>query len=153
MQHQGQGEDRRQGRGLARDVQERDTQPSYRDRAVRRSSNMSRRSDKRPAFRQSLRVPGYESDRRCRPEDAGRRHAERQASAAKDHDRSRSRIQLVRQPDRTCHRSCRRSLPRQLRCQKNGDRSGSRGCTCRSRDKKGPSEGRRYNTGRRQDRP
>ena len=35
---------------------ERDTQPPYRDRAVRRSSDMSRRSDKRPAFRQSPRV-------------------------------------------------------------------------------------------------
>ena len=53
----------------------------------RRSRNMSWRSDQRPAFRQSLCVSGNESDRCCRSEDAGRRHAERQASAAKDNDR------------------------------------------------------------------
>ncbi len=44
-------------------LQERDTQPSYRDRAIRWCCYMSWRCYQRSALRKRLRIPGYESYR------------------------------------------------------------------------------------------
>jgi len=84
--------------------QERDAQPSDRDRAVRRCGDLPWRSDPRSAFGTYLCVSGNARDRSGRPDRLRKRHDRGQASAEEAGARGGARLQLLRQPDRTCDR-------------------------------------------------
>ncbi len=63
LQHPGAGRGRRPSGDLAGDVQERDPQPSHRDRALRRRGHLPGRRHPRPALGPGLRLPGHARDR------------------------------------------------------------------------------------------
>ena len=105
-------------------LQERDAQPSHRDRALRRRGHLRRRRYPRPAFRPQLRVPGHAPDRRGRPARARERDAARQAAAAQAGDHGGGGLFVIRQPDRPGNRPGERAVPPRLRRQAHGDRRG-----------------------------
>ena len=71
---------------LAPDVQERDPQPSYGDRALRRRGHLPGRRHPRPSVRTVLCVSGHARHRRCRPHGPSQRHPEGQAAPEKAGD-------------------------------------------------------------------
>ena len=116
------GRCRRRGPGLALPLQERDAQPSHRDRALRRCRHLRGRRHPRPALRPQLRVPGHARHRRSRPHGPRFRDACRQASAAQARDHRCRRLLQLRQPDRSCHRSGQRAISPRLHRQAHGGR-------------------------------
>ena len=67
LHREGEGGRGRGRSGLAVPVQERDAQPSHRDRALRRRGHLRGRRHPRPLERAQLRVPGHAPHRRGRP--------------------------------------------------------------------------------------
>ncbi len=79
--------------------------------------------DPRSAFRTHLCLSGHARNRRGGPDRFRKRYDGRKASAEKNCQKRGARIQLLRQPDRACHRICQRNLSSGLRGEAHGDRS------------------------------
>ena len=129
--------------GLAVPVQERDAQPSHRDRAVRRRGHLRGRRHPRPVERAQLRVPGHARDGRGRPHGAGERDACGQAAAAQAGDDGGCGLLVVRQPDRSGNGPGERVVPSRLRGQAHGDRRGGGRHPGRPRAARDAGSGRR----------
>ncbi len=84
-------------------VQERDPQPSHRDRALRRRGHLHRRRDPRPAVRARLRLPGHARHRRGRSHPQRGSDHPRQAAPAPVGDNRRGGLFQLWQPDRPGH--------------------------------------------------
>ena len=108
--------------GLAVPVQERDPQPSHRDRALRRGGHLRGRRHPRPLVGPQLRVPGHAPDRRGRSHGAGVQDHSGQAAPAQAGHHGGGRLFLLRQPDRPGHGPGERAVPSRLRRQAHGDR-------------------------------
>ena len=153
LHREGEGGRGRGRSGLAVPVQERDAQPSHRDRALRRCGHLRGRRHPRPLERAQLRVPGHAPHRRGRPAGARVRDAARQAAATQAGDHGGRRLFVLRQPDRLGNGPGERAVPPRLRGQAHGDRRRGRRHAGRPRASRDACAGRRDRASGRAHRP
>ena len=98
------GHSRTDHRGVARDVQKRNSQPPNRDRTLRRRRHLPRRLHSRSALRPLVCLSSHARHRRGQSAHAIFGNATRQIATTKNLPHRSSRVFLLRQPDRPRHR-------------------------------------------------